>query len=197
MKRQLLPSSRDYAEVLVALGANATASGISLESALLSALTALDRADFTLQRRSALFVTPAVPAGAGPDFVNAAASFRTRLSPEAVLARLHAVEAEQGRVRKERWGARVLDLDLLAWDDAVLPDAAGFRTWAELPFERQKTETPDRLILPHPRMQDRGFVLIPLAEVAPDWRHPVLGRTVAEMAAALPAAAREGITRLD
>ena len=55
---------------------------------------------------------------------------------------------------------------------------------------------PDRLILPHPRMQDRGFVLLPLAEVAPDWRHPLIGQTVREMLEALPAAALEGIAPL-
>jgi 2-amino-4-hydroxy-6-hydroxymethyldihydropteridine diphosphokinase len=92
-----------------------------------------------------------------------------------------------------RWGARTLDLDLLAWGDAVRPDAATQEAWRALPPERQGREAPDGLVLPHPRMQDRGFVLLPLAEVAPLWRHPLIGRTVAEMLAALPPDALEGV----
>jgi 2-amino-4-hydroxy-6-hydroxymethyldihydropteridine diphosphokinase len=79
----------------------------------------------------------------------------------------------------------------------VRPDAATQGVWRGLPPDRQGTETPDRLILPHPRMQDRGFVLAPLAEVAAQWRHPLLGRTVQEMLDALPPAALEGLTPLD
>ena len=86
-----------------------------------------------------------------------------------------------------------LDLDLIAWGQAVLPDPATQRRWMELAPDRQTVETPDQLILPHPRLQDRAFVLVPLAEVAPDWRHPVLGLTVTEMCAALPAKDRDEV----
>lgn len=109
---------------------------------------------------------------------------------------MHRVEAEAGRERRTRWGPRSLDLDLLDMDGLVLPDAATYGHWRDLPFERQQVEAPDRLILPHPRLQDRGFVLIPWAEIAPDWRHPVSGASVAEMCAALPPLARSGVERL-
>jgi 2-amino-4-hydroxy-6-hydroxymethyldihydropteridine diphosphokinase len=66
----------------------------------------------------------------------------------------------------------------------------------ELPADAQATQVPDGLILPHPRLQDRAFVLVPLADVAPDWCHPVLGRTVREMLAALPEADRRAVKRL-
>ncbi len=121
----------------------------------------------------------------------------TDLPPREILNTLHAVEADFGRQRVQRWGSRVLDLDLLAVGDEVLPDRAGFEAWRGLSLERQRQEAPDELILPHPRLHERGFVLVPLADVAPDWRHPVLGRTVAEMLAALPPEALEDIVPLD
>lgn len=119
--------------------------------------------------------------------MNAAVLVETDLTPDAALALLHEVEREFGRERVQRWGMRTLDLDLVCWDDQVLPDREEFDRWLTLPAQEQTNQAPDRLILPHPRLQDRAFVLIPMADVAPDWRHPVLGRTVAEMVASLPA----------
>ena len=107
------------------------------------------------------------------------------------------MEAAFGRERQTRWGPRSLDLDLLALDDLVLPDLAAWSLWRDLTPEAQARETPDRLILPHPRLQDRGFVLAPLAEVAPDWRHPVTGFDVTQMRDALPTAALDGVEPLD
>ena len=145
---------------------------------------------------SRLFVTPCFPAGAGPDYINAAFRLTWRGTAAEALAALHRVEARLGRERALRWGPRTLDLDLLALEDVVLPDGAGWAHWAGLSAERQTRETPDRLILPHPRMQDRAFVLVPLADVAPDWRHPVTGRSVAQMIAALPAIDRAAVVAL-
>lgn len=181
---------------IVGLGANLPSADAGASEALLVASGILHaERDISITAISRLWRTPAHPPGSGPDYANACALIATALPPEAVLARLHAIEARFGRDRGTgRWSARVLDLDLIALDAVVLPDAATQAAWVALPPARQAREAPDRLILPHPRMQDRGFVLAPLAEIAPLWRHPVTGLTVAAMLAALPPGGLEGMT---
>lgn len=184
----------DAAETaLVALGANLPSGALNPAEAVARALALLAEETGAPVRASRLFRTPAYPPGAGPDFVNAAAALPWRGTAAALLAALHRIEAAFGRTRGARWEARMMDLDLLALGAQVLPDAATQMAWADLPAERAAAETPPTLILPHPRLAERGFVLVPLADVAPDWRHPLTGRRVAEMVAALPAAVRDEI----
>jgi 2-amino-4-hydroxy-6-hydroxymethyldihydropteridine diphosphokinase len=192
-----LPSRPD-APILIALGANLPIGGQLPAQTLRRALAALPEAGLAVCRQSRLFATPCFPPGSGPDYVNAAAEIAAPpgAAPAGVLARLHAVEASFHRHRGERWGQRTLDLDLLAFGDRQLPDPATAAAWRELPAARQRREAPDRLILPHPRLQDRAFVLVPLAEVAAGWRHPGLGCSVAELVARLPAAERAAIRPL-
>jgi 2-amino-4-hydroxy-6-hydroxymethyldihydropteridine diphosphokinase len=185
--------------ILIALGANLPIGAQSPAETLRAALAALPGQGLVVAAASRLFATPCFPAGAGPDYVNAAARLEAAevLAPRAVLAALHAVEAEFRRERRVRWGQRTLDLDLLALGDAVLPDPETAARWRDLPPQAQVGETPDRLILPHPRLQDRAFVLVPLCDVAPDWRHPALGLTVAQLTARLPQADRDEVKVLE
>lgn len=177
----------------IGLGSNLASAAGRPESALSGAISHLLAESVQFEAISRYYRTPAWPPGSGPGFVNAAALVRFPAGPKALLERLHAVEATFGRTRDLRWGPRTLDLDLLFFGATVAPDAAAQAHWRDLPPDRQQREAPDRMILPHPRLQDRAFVLIPLAEIAPTWRHPLTGRSVAEMAAALPAADTVGI----
>ena len=184
--------------LLVALGANLPFGDAPPEETLRRALKALSKEGLSVLAVSRFFATPCFPAGAGPDYVNAAAVLAAspESDPASILVSLHKVESDFGRSREVRWGMRTLDLDLLAMGDSVLPDAATQDAWRDLPPEAQARTAPDRLILPHPRLQDRAFVLVPLADVAPDWQHPRTGRRVLDMLAALPAADRDAVKPL-
>lgn len=179
--------------LLIALGANLASPVGPPQATLEAALDALPQHGLRVVARSRWFRTPAVPQGSGPDFVNGAAVLEGDLAPEAALKALLAIEQALGRHRGRRWAPRACDLDLLAVDDLILPDWATLARWVSLPPDVQAGAAPETLILPHPRMQDRGFVLLPLADVAPDWTHPLLRRTVRQMLAALPPAALAGI----
>lgn len=182
-------------QLLVALGANLPFDGRTPAETLGLAVSALRDSGLMDLRMSRLYATPCFPAGAGPDYVNAALAAPVPAGWDAprLLALLHDIENRFGRLRETRWGMRTLDLDLLAFGAQVLPDAATYALWRDLDPAEQARRAPDRLILPHPRLQDRSFVLVPLADVAPDWRHPALGVTVAEMLAARPEAERSEV----
>lgn len=157
------------ATAYIALGAN-LGDPVATVNAAFTALEALPQS--TLTARSALYRTAPVGIEDQPEFINAAARIETALAPEALLDALLAIEQDFGRIRALRNGPRTLDLDVLLYDDQVL-------------------DTP-RLILPHPRLHLRAFVLYPLADVAPDLRIPGRG----SLAAWLPAVANQGIVRL-
>lgn len=142
--------------VLLGLGAN-----VGDPAAQLARAVRLLGAAVKVERVSSLYRSEPVGHGPQPDFLNAVVAGETALEPEALLAALQEVEAALGRTRSFAGAPRTIDVDLLAHGDCV-------------------RAAPD-LIVPHPRLHLRGFVLYPLDEVAPHWRHPVLGRTAREL----------------
>lgn len=157
----------------------------------------LSRRGVTILRKSGHFRSSAFPPGSGPDFVNGVLLCDPGGErPAGIMAAMHEIESTLGRVRRARWAARTLDLDLVDYAGMILPDRAEQTRWRRLPPQDQQRETPGQLLLPHPRVQDRAFVLVPLREVAPDWRHPVTGCGVDEMIAALDPADVADVTPL-
>lgn len=157
--------------IFVGLGANLTHPRLGPPVATLTAaLETLERHDIRCARHSRWYRSAPVPASDQPWFVNGIVEILVKCSPSELLSKLHAVEAGFGRIRRRRFEARVLDLDLIAFDDRLSPGC---------PAEGEPA-------LPHPRMQERAFVLLPLAELAPDWRHPGLGLEIAALIARLP-----------
>ena len=183
-------------EYLIALGANKPTSKDDLTSTLERTIRLLnDQDDVDVIRVSRWYDTPAWPAGSGPDFVNGAAVLRSDLAPEHILQCLHMVEAILGRSRHTRWEPRVCDLDLIGAGSLVAPDAATVRRFMAMSAEKARHEIPDQLILPHPRMHERAFVVVPLQDVAPDWVHPILQKSVVELVANLSRKARDEVRR--
>jgi 2-amino-4-hydroxy-6-hydroxymethyldihydropteridine diphosphokinase len=152
--------------ILIGLGANLPSRAGQPADTLKRALGELERHGVEIREVSAFYETPAWPDPAEPAFINAVAAVKTSHQPVELLMLLHGVETEFGRLRSASNSPRTLDLDLLDYDGRVMAEP--------------------RLTLPHPRMAARSFVLVPLRDVAPDWQHPVTGRGVGELLAALP-----------
>jgi 2-amino-4-hydroxy-6-hydroxymethyldihydropteridine diphosphokinase len=155
---------------------------IALGSNLGDSFTTIQRATECLARfgaivaKSGIYRTP--PLGPPqPDYLNAVVAIKTTLQPDALLSNLKDLERELGRAPGERWAPRVIDLDLLLQGQHVVDRA--------------------KIRLPHPEMQARAFVLLPLAEIAGELQHPVLHASIADLLAQLPAADRAAIVRVD
>ena len=151
--------------ILIALGANLPSPAGKPADTLNAALAGFAVRCITIEKRSGFYRSSAWPNPSDPPFINAVVVARTNLSPSDLLAALHKVERSFGRKRGEPNAPRTLDLDILDYDGRI-------------------EQGPP--VLPHPRMEGRGFVLRPLRDVAPDWRHPVSGRSISELIAALP-----------
>lgn len=171
----------DFHSCIVAIGSNQRLINSSSSDVLITALSRIAVSVGSVTSLSRFFQTPAFPKGSGPDFVNAALLVRAQGSADEILGKLHAIEHEFGRVRETRWGQRTIDIDLIAVEQKIIPNSETFRKWQLLPFSQQSKIAPDQLILPHPRMQDRAFVLGPMMEICPDWVHPVIQKSVSQM----------------
>lgn len=158
--------------ILIALGANLPSRAGAPEQTLRASLVALSEKGVRAISASRIFVTPAWPDPNDSPFANAVARVKTALNPAGLMSELLRIEKAFGRTRERANAPRTLDLDLIDYDGRI-------------------EEGP--VTLPHPRIAERGFVLLPLADVAPGWRHPVSGETVEALIAALPEAERAAI----
>ena len=138
--------------ILIALGSNISGPWGTPQQSVQHALQALNRDGLKLVEASRLLLTAPFGKPNQPPFVNAVAHIETHLSPLALLQKLHAIEKEAGRRRKTRWGPRTLDLDIIDYHGLV--------------------RSTGKLILPHPGIAERIFVLKPISELTAKWRHP-------------------------
>lgn len=188
---------QNFKTAYLAIGSNLPSRSGDPVANVLAAIDAAARHIGQLEATSPLYRGPAFPAGSGPDFVNAVIAVSSRLGAVQLLDALHQIEVEFDRQRTGRWAARTLDFDLLGCGDQVLPDRPTFELWRDLPQDQQALKSPDVLILPHPRLQDRAFVLVPFADIAPDWVHPISGKSVRQMLDELPRSDLESLDKLD
>lgn len=155
--------------ILIGVGANLPSTAGTPFETCAAGVAQLAAHGVKVRVQSPWYESAPVPVSDQPWFINGVVAVETELDPAALLGLLHETEARFGRVRTVANAARPLDLDLLAYNDIV--------------------RSQDAPLLPHPRLHERAFVLLPLRDVAPGWRHPKLGLTAAELAAALPAGA--------
>lgn len=165
-------SNHAHGRIYIALGANQAYGRASPLENLNCALRALADAGVQVRSASRPWRTPAWPDPSDPPFVNAAAEVRTALGPGALLDLMHRIERRTGRVRGTRNAPRTLDLDLIDHGGRIQAGEEGAPT------------------LPHPRAHERAFVLLPLREIAPYWRHPASGAAIQALIAATPLADR-------
>jgi 2-amino-4-hydroxy-6-hydroxymethyldihydropteridine diphosphokinase len=161
--------------IVIALGANLDSQAGTPSQTLRAALATLAERNVRILTVSPFYKARAWPDPRDPDYVNAVAIVETGLEPAALMRTMQQTETLYGRERSKRNAPRTLDLDIADYNGRV-------------------EDGPP--ILPHPRLADRAFVLVPLSDVAPGWRHPVTGKSVAELIAALPDGL-QGIARLD
>ena len=150
--------------IVIALGSNLPGPWGSPRQTVERAFAALNAGPLRLVAASTLIISEPFGRKNQPPFVNAAARIETHLSPDALMRRLHMIEREAGRQRRLRWGPRTLDLDLLDYHGLL---------------RRKRTQSIRPLVLPHPGMTERLFVMEPLQQVAPRWRHPLTKESAA------------------
>ena len=152
--------------ILIGLGANLPSEKFGAPMKTLeAALEELESRGVRVVKRSRWYSSAALPISDQPRYLNAVVSVETRLSPNALLELLHIIERDFGRHRTVANAAREIDLDLLAYGDVI----------------RSKILP----ILPHPRLADRAFVLRPICDIDPDWRHPLSGQSAVQLVAAV------------
>lgn len=147
----------DFKQIFLATGSNL---GDRLTH-LQAAQTQIAETIGLIQKASSIYVTQAWGVQEQPDFLNQVLAVETAFSPLEVLEKIQQIEQEMGRERRVKWGQRLIDIDILFYEQAII-----------------QTE---QLVIPHPFLQERNFVLIPLNEIAPDFLHPIFQQTIAQL----------------
>jgi 2-amino-4-hydroxy-6-hydroxymethyldihydropteridine diphosphokinase len=160
--------------IYIGLGGNLPWKGEAVDKTIRAALLSLQEAGAGVKKTSPFYRTAPVPVSAQPWYVNAVAEIETPLNPQDVMALLLHTEQKFGRMRSEKNDARTLDLDLIDYRGLCLREG--------------------NVELPHPRLATRAFVLYPLRDIAPTWRHPVSGKNIDQLIAALPPQALEKLS---
>ena len=166
---------------LIALGSNLEKQNLSRLETINTALGFFSQFNIILIKVSSFWESRSYPDKSQPNFINAVTEVHSELNPYQILHELKNIEKKMGRKNKTRWENRVLDLDILCAGSIILPNINVFNEWMKMPLQKQTEKQPNELILPHPRIQDRLFVLKPLNEIDPDWIHPILNKTTLEL----------------
>ena len=162
--------------VFIGLGSNLPGPWGTPSATIKRALLELESAGLKIVEASSIYSSCAYGKEGAPDYVNAVARISSFLPPYAMLSRLHAIEKRAARSRGQRWGARTLDLDILDWNGRI----TGARHECGQGYAVFRP-----LSLPHPGIASRPFVILPLAEIMPNWHHPVSGKTAKVLAKAV------------
>lgn len=168
--------------IIISLGSNVAGRWGDPATTIRRALNELNRSNITILRYSALYCTSPYGVTDQPLFLNAAAVVRTGLPPLVLLSMLKELENQAGRIHTRRWGPRALDVDIIDYNGRIM-------TWSPPRCQpinlRRGKHGAYPLILPHPQMQSRHFVLRPMQDIAPFWHHPVSGRSIKQLIARL------------
>ena len=168
--------------ILIGLGSNLCGAEFSNpREVLVAALKEMADCGIAVKKLSRFYESEPVPKSDQPWFVNAVVAVETELSAESLLHKLHEIEANLGRERRIKWEARIIDLDIIGYEKQILPSAA---LWPAGP-----------IIIPHPRLHERLFVLYPLRDICPDWKHPVLDKTAGELIHEVENKTEQGLIR--
>ena len=165
--------------IFIGLGSNLSGDDFDSPHAVLAAaLSEMPALGITIVKTSPFYRSAPVPKSDQPWFVNAVAAVETELAAPELLQRLHDIEALLGRRRRVKWEARIIDLDIIAYHDQIWPSK-------ELPCAN--------IIIPHPRMRERLFVLKPLMDICPHWQHPLLHKSIARLVDAVEKNAEQAL----
>lgn len=172
------------------LGSNLPYGNLSPAETVRAAIEALSDAGVSEIKTSPFYGTSPVPKSDQPDFVNCVVTGQTSLKAAALLHACQRIEMSFGRKRDDRWGARTLDVDILSYNNDVVPARADWQAIASRAAEG--AVIPD-LVLPHPQLHRRAFVLVPLCDLVPGWAHPVFGSCADDLLKVLPKSERLGV----